>query len=357
MKRKQLQTPHDRFFKVMFSKTAVISSFVNTYLFPNTDIGIDFSISMAIKNDTVDGFLNEFRSDLIYRLFDKTNSQFIYLLFEHKSTPDKKTLIQLKHYLNTIENEIPEGEKHEGPILVVIYHGRRKWGIPLAIDLGQSNLTLQKHFSRLEYILFDFSRITDEKILGSPQLRLAIMGLKYVGTRSIIKKINQIIVILKEMADEKEIGEYAEELALYIDAAAPEDLKGNVLEKIKTEIITGENKMSSIKEYFKQEGLKEGFEQGFKEGAEKGFKEGAEKGFKEGAEKGFKQGAEQGFKQGAKQGLKHGTEQGIKQVALNMLKDGESTEKVALYTGLSEEKIASLRKRFNNNANGDVCNP
>jgi hypothetical protein len=59
-KRKRLQTPHDRFFKAMFGKTAVISSFVNTYLFPNSNLDIDYNLSCAIKNDTVDGFLNDF---------------------------------------------------------------------------------------------------------------------------------------------------------------------------------------------------------------------------------------------------------------------------------------------------------
>ena len=158
----------------MFSKTAVVSSFVSTYLFPDTKVDIDFNLSSAIKNDTVDGFLNEFRSDIVYRLFDKTRSLFIYILFEHKSRPDKRTLIQLKRYLNSIESEIPEGEKHEGPILVVIYHGRRKWGIPLLLDLDQPDPILQKHFSKLEYLLFDFYRIPDEKIIGSPQLRLTL---------------------------------------------------------------------------------------------------------------------------------------------------------------------------------------
>jgi hypothetical protein len=49
MKKKPLQTPHDRFFKAMFSKTAVVSGFVSTYLFPNTKIEIDFSLSNAVK--------------------------------------------------------------------------------------------------------------------------------------------------------------------------------------------------------------------------------------------------------------------------------------------------------------------
>lgn len=308
----------------MINKTAVVSSFVSTYLFPNEKIDIDFNISSAIKNDTVDGFLNEFRSDIVYRLFDKTNSQFIYLLFEHKSTPDKRTIIQLKHYLNSIENDIPEFEKHEGPILIVIYHGRRKWNISLSLDLDKPNPTLFKHFSRLQYLLFDFYHTPDEKILGSPQLRLTLMALKYVKTRSIMKKIDQILVILEEMiekTDKKEVGEYVEELSLYIDSASPMDLREKVRKKIKTAIITGENKMSSIKEYFKEEGRKEGIEQGLK-------------------------GVEQAYKQGSEQGFKQGTEK----VALNMLKNGEPAEKVALYTGFPKEKIANLQKRLMKNS-------
>ena len=307
MKRKRLQAPHDRFFKAMFSKIAVVSSFVHTYLYSNRKIDIDFITSVMIKNDNVDGFLNEFRSDIVYRLFEKTKSHFIYLLFEHKSTPDKRTVIQLKRYLNTLENDIPVFEKYEGPILIVIYHGRRKWNISLSLDLDQANPIFHKHVSRLEYLLFDFYHTPDDRIIGSPQLRLTLMALKYVKTRSIIKKIDSILVILKEMINEVDVGEYVEELSLYIDSAAPLDLKESVLEKIKTVIITGENKMSSIKEYFKEEGRKEGIEQGIK------------------------------------QGLKQGIEQGIEQIAVNMLKNGESEEKVAFYSGLSMEKIASLR--------------
>jgi len=33
------------------------------------------------------------------------------------------------------------------------------------LDLDQSNPTLQKHFSKIKYLIFDFSNISDEKIL------------------------------------------------------------------------------------------------------------------------------------------------------------------------------------------------
>ncbi|NLE05933.1 MAG: hypothetical protein GX638_14200, partial [Crenarchaeota archaeon] len=80
--------------------------------------------------------------------------------------------------------------------------------------------------------------------------------------------------------DKSEVGEYVDDLSSYIDLAAPEDLKEIIREKIKTAIITGEKKMSSIKEYF----MKEGYEQGFKRGDEHGFKQGTEKGIKQGIE-------------------------------------------------------------------------
>jgi predicted transposase YdaD len=67
--------------------------------------------------------------------------------------------------------------------------------------------------------------------------------------------------------------------------------------------------MSSIKEYFKQEGRIEGIQEGRKEGKEEGKME----------------------------GRKEGLEEGFKRVAFNMLKNGESAEKIALFTGLSTE--------------------
>lgn len=127
------------------------------------------------------------------------------------------------------------------------------------------------------------------------------------------------------MIDEKDVAEYVDELALYIDSEAPADLKVKVQEKIKTAIITGENKMSSIKEYFKQEGRIEGIQEGRKEGKEEGKME----------------------------GRKEGLEEGFKRVAFNMLKNGESAEKIALFTGLSTEQISSLYKQLLKNDGKD----
>ena len=225
---------------------------------------------------------------------------------EHKSFPDRKTVIQLKHYINSIENDITDSEKYEGPIPVVIYHGRRKWNITLKLNLDEAGSALNRHFSILEYILVDISHTPDDRIVGSPQLRMTLMALKYVKTRLLIKKIDSILVIIKEMIDEPDAGEYVESLLLYIDSAAASDFKDEILEKVKRSIIIGDDKMSKIKEYFKEEGRKEG------------------------------------VKQGIEQGINIRNEQ----IAINMLRKGEPGEKVALYTGLPAERIALLRKQL-----------
>jgi hypothetical protein len=43
-------------------------------------------------------------------------------------------------------------------------------------------------------------------------------------------------------------------------------------------------------------------------------------------------------------GIEKGIEQGIKLIATNMIKDGESNEKINRYTGLDEKVIMELRK-------------
>jgi predicted transposase/invertase (TIGR01784 family) len=62
------------------------------------------------------------------------------------------------------------------------------------------------------------------------------------------------------------------------------------------------------------------------------------RGFQMGVEQGIAQGIEQGIVQGIEQGIV----QGIEQIAINLLKNKESLEKISQLTGLSREKITQL---------------
>jgi predicted transposase/invertase (TIGR01784 family) len=94
--------------------------------------------------------------------------------------------------------------------------------------------------------------------------------------------------------------------SLYIENAAPKDLRKGLLEKIRENLIAGGDKMSAVTEYFREEGRKEGFEKG----------------------------------------IKQEKEQRNIEIAIVMIKNNEPVEKIALYTGLSNSQIIELRKRL-----------
>ena len=96
--------------------------------------------------------------------------------------------------------------------------------------------------------------------------------------------------------------------------------------------------------------IKTGLEDGRKQGLEEGIAQGIEKGMAQGIEKGMAQGIEKGMAQGLEEGMAQGIEKGkaeaehLKNIefAKLMLSDGDSTEKIQRYTGLTAEEINEI---------------
>ena len=96
--------------------------------------------------------------------------------------------------------------------------------------------------------------------------------------------------------------------------------------------------------------IKTGLEDGRKQGLEEGMAQGIEKGMAQGIEKGMAQGIEKGMAQGLEEGMAQGIEKGkaeaehLKNIefAKLMLSDGDSTEKIQRYTGLTAEEINEI---------------
>ena len=99
-----------------------------------------------------------------------------------------------------------------------------------------------------------------------------------------------------------------------------------------------------------EDGRKQGLEEGMAQGIEKGMAQGIEKGMAQGIEKGMAQGIEKGMAQGMAQGIEKGIEKGKAEAerqkniefAKLMLSDGDSTEKIQRYTGLTAEEINEI---------------
>ncbi len=98
-----ITTPHNHFFVEFFSRGETAREFVTHYLPPQVVAHIDLDSLEPTKDSFVDAELREHRSDLPFRANLKIGHPgYVYLLFEHKSWPDRRVAFQLLRYLTGI---------------------------------------------------------------------------------------------------------------------------------------------------------------------------------------------------------------------------------------------------------------
>lgn len=89
-------------------------------------------------------------------------------------------------------------------------------------------------------------------------------------------------------------------------------------------------------------GLEDGRKQGLEEGMAQGMAQGIEKGMAQGMAQGIEKGMAQGMAQGIEKGKAEAEHQKNIEFAKLMLSDGDSTEKIRKYTGLTVEEIDAI---------------
>lgn len=140
----------------------------------------------------MDEELKEHFSDALYSVgLINGQSAYIYILLEHKSSPDAWVALQILRYLVRFWDEQQrEGVKKLPLVLpVVFYHGAARWKIAdnfLALFDFKTNLAeLRPYLPEFHYHLCDLSRYADDELTGSGRLASAFLLLKHVFRRSL----------------------------------------------------------------------------------------------------------------------------------------------------------------------------
>jgi len=179
---------YDALFRRLFENPQVSVDFARNYLPADYQDKIDFESAAIDRDSYVDEVLRRNYTDLLYR-FDKREGEgqlYLYLLYDHKSAPDKWVSVQLLRYIMLIYRK--ELEQDRPPAVlpevvpVVFYHGRQEWTHPLqCADLIDA--VSREHVPRFKPLLFDLNRIDDKRLLGSVQTVVGLLSLKYIKHR------------------------------------------------------------------------------------------------------------------------------------------------------------------------------
>ena len=260
--------PHDDFFKLVFSKKEVMKSFIEEFM---NDLEIDSSSLTLIPTEKNTKY-KRFYLDLAFKTKYKNKDAQIYIVFEHKSYPDKMVYFQILNYALSIWQE--EKENLTPIIPVIFYHGKKTFTIKNNFNtLFSINTPYNLNFP---FKVINLTQIEDKRLLECSNnlfLCSALYTMKHIFDN--LQKLKPIALNFSKMSKD--------EYFLIVEYIS--NFKEEKEEIILDEILPKEQKMTIMEKW-----LKEGEKKGLKEGLELGLQQGLQEGLKEGEKKGILKG-------------------------------------------------------------------
>ena len=274
----KITNPHDKFFKEVLSNRENAKDFFTHYLPKEIAKLIDLNALEVQKDSFVEEDLKEFFSDMLYKINLGGYPGYIYILFEHKSYPERLIAFKLLRYLLKIwELHLKQQQNVSLPIIIplVLYHGKESWSVGLRFSdilIGPKE-ELSAYIPDFSYLLYDLSQYTDEEIKGIITLKVTLLLLKYIFNPEFPIYLRKILPLLKGLFDKKTGLEYIEAVFRYIFSATDnitvEEIKVMVEESISKD---KGGEIMSLAERLRQEGFQQGIKQGLLEAIELGLK-------------------------------------------------------------------------------------
>ena len=263
----EINNPHDKFFKDSLSRKEVAIDFMDNYLPQDLLNLIDLDNIIIEKDSFIEKELEDFYSDILYKVDLAEKEGYLYFLFEHKSYEYSKISLQLLKYMIKIwELKLKQKENDKLPLIVpmVVYHNKKEWDVGLKLSDMMVDIPkeIENYFPDYKYILQDLSDYSHEEIQGISILKVFLDILTSVNREDFKERFIEALEVLEKLRKQNKGIEYFETMIRYI-LAAKENMDVEDLKKLSNKISSkrGEEIMT-IAEKLKQEGIEEGIEKG-----------------------------------------------------------------------------------------------
>ena len=203
--------PHDHYFKSTFGKKEVARDFLESYLPEEILHILDLETLSNQKVEYVDKKLKNFLTDLLYQVDINEKEGYVYILYEHKSYHDEKTIFQIFKYMVQIWDEHYDNKTKTIPAIIpiLIYHGEKKLEIKTRLwdmieGIEQFPETLKKMLPDFEFKAYDYSPKGEEVIKGSHLIQAILWMLKAIrekNKRAFQEGLNHFIQQLGSVAE------------------------------------------------------------------------------------------------------------------------------------------------------------
>ncbi|MBL8890096.1 MAG: Rpn family recombination-promoting nuclease/putative transposase, partial [Planctomycetaceae bacterium] len=228
-----IQSPHDRLLNQTLQQIDAARALLAKHL--PADIAKHLQLQTLAHVDT--SFIDQnLRRRFADRLFSvqvsdevvqnlglKTNSVYIFVLVDHKSTDDPETLIQILGYIVRIWENALASRQPLVPILPwVIYNGVGPWRSSRSLaEMIPVPESWRRYVPALELAILDVSRMADDEMVGHPNLQVTLTLLKYGRGKNLEVILRSLFEWLSEILSPQQARNMLDTIRVYVMSVNP----------------------------------------------------------------------------------------------------------------------------------------
>ena len=253
---------HDRFIRNSMQNSAIVIELLKLFVKKKILLQVDLSTLEIFKGDWVDHDFNEDRSDVVYRVKWLNNpDNWLYFLFEHKSSIDKQVKKKLLYYtVDIIRQHESQNKAIKFPVIlpevisIILYHGNNSWNVPNSIKLLFAILEgTDEYVMDFNSIIIDLSLLSDDSFCEGAKSRALLLALKYSRRKEIWEKLPEIIHLLNKGTENTVENVYLIEVLWYLINVIGQEKRADFDKIVKREHKQGEAVMGTIADLMKKE--------------------------------------------------------------------------------------------------------
>ena len=209
---------HDRYVFRFLSREENAAEFFTAFLPAALRDLVDMESVNLEQTRFVSSEHEDFFSDMLFTFFQGESFCKIYILLEHKSSPELDTLQQLRGYLNQAEDKYPD----EIIIPVIFYHGPKAWNLKSSYQESKSTTMPAAIPLGIEYglnfrpILINVRTQHTKDLLASFNLASFLQALIRSGEYNQGLAAREILLNYSEAPDQKTSLQNFQDLVIYI---------------------------------------------------------------------------------------------------------------------------------------------
>ena len=178
--------PHDKLFKGLLDQPGTAGALLRERLPPEIACLLTDDSPELLDGEFINDALQGSQSDRLFRAMLKTGGEvLLYVLIDHKSTPEPGIILQLLGYMLRIWLRYSGGKAEALRSLpailpMVVYHGASEWKVSLSLrDTIKAPEAIKQYQPDFHYVLVDLGPIANEQLSAYPPLRAGLLALKY----------------------------------------------------------------------------------------------------------------------------------------------------------------------------------